>query len=1544
MSVGVSLSAASGLDVTIPYTVSGTATGGGTDHDLADGSLTISAGATSGSVSLTISADALHEGDETVVVTMATGSLSNASAGATTAHTLTITDDDAAPSVTFDAATSTVAESAGTVTIGVTLSAVSGLDATTFYSVSGTATGSGTDHNLGAGSVTIAAGSTSGAVSMTVSDDSLDESDETVIVAMATGVLVNASAGAVTTHTVTITDNDTATVAFAASSQTVAESVGSVAITVSLSIESVFDVTVPYTVSGTASGGSVDHDLADGSLVISAGSMFGTLTISVADDSLDETDETVVVTITTGSLVNAGAGAVTTHTATITDNDLAPNVTFDAATSNVVESAGAVTVGVTLSAASGLDVTIPYTVSGTATGSGTDHDLADGSLTISAGATTGAVSLTISADALHEADETVAVSMTTGSLTNASAGATTAHTLTISDDDSAPSAAFDAASSTVAESAGTVTVAITLSAVSGLDATIPYTVSGTATGSGTDHDLADGSVTISAGTATGTVSFTVADDSLDETDETIIVSMSTGSLVNASAGGVTAHTVTVTDNDEVSVAFASASQSAVESAGTVAIVVSLSIASVFDVTIPYTLSGTASGGSVDHDFADGSLTVSAGATFGTITGVVTDDALDEDDETVVVTMSTGSLVNASAGGVTAHTVTVTDDDATPTVAFTTASQSVSEGVGSVSFSVTLSAVSGRDVTVPYTVGGTASGSGVDHDLAASSIAIAAGGASGSASFNVVADTTSESDETVVVSLDVGSLVNAAEGAQSAHTVTITDDDTAPVATAQSVSTAEETAVAITLAGTDADGDTLTYTISTQPTNGALSGTAPSVTYTPTADFVGADTFGFTVNDGQADSSEATVTVTVSEANDTPTLSAIAAQSVSEDGSSVTLTLSGIDAGGGSDENGQSITVTATSDAPSIVPHPTITGSPFTEGAAAPTLTFAPAADASGSATITVTAQDDGTTDGASDAQGTTTTFVVTVIAVSEASLTLSSGGESHVVSFGFSANAADGVDTGFADVVSSASGSIISAVFLRDSTSLARDILATPSGSALSWSLVVGELAGQGAAVTVSWTQADVDALLSAAGAYNNVFLVGPTGDTYSLSAANNGFTTTAAASSSETWTLTVAKSSVRSIQTVDISLTADTWHLISLPGVGDLTALTAANTSAFTWDAVNEVYAAVTDLTTVSSVASGLFLFANQTTTVSLELDVDAADARQTAVTLSPGWNLVGAPATRNDTDLWGPAPANLLSGGASNRVFSYDAAGAYAAATSLAEGSGYWALNPDSTDSAVTLTQARHLSGSVTQFYAVPSATFDASAADWSATLALRGPNVGGGSLTLGLSEMASVGYDAMDMPLPPAAVGSGGSALYVATDDMVGRLTRSVQPATADGAEWRVVVALEGEGTLEWSGARPPVGYRVVLSGSGSEWDLGERGSARLGAGRHELTARYVRDLPAVTALLPNYPNPFNPETWIPFELSEASDVRVEIYAMTGQLVRALALGRRDGGRHTDREHAAHWDGRNGMGEPVASGPYLYVLRAGSAVRYGRMVVLK
>ena len=98
------------------------------------------------------------------------------------------------------------------------------------------------------------------------------------------------------------------------------------------------------------------------------------------------------------------------------------------------------------------------------------------------------------------------------------------------------------------------------------------------------------------------------------------------------------------------------------------------------------------------------------------------------------------------------------------------------------------------------------------------------------------------------------------------------------------------------------------------------------------------------------------------------------------------------------------------------------------------------------------------------------------------------------------------------------------------------------------------------------------------------------------------------------------------------------------------------------------------------------------------------------------------------------------------------------------------------------------------------------------------------------------------------------------------------------------------------------------------------------------------------PKETALLANYPNPFNPETWIPYQLAEPADVTLTIYTVNGQVVRQLSLGHQLAGTYQSKSRAAYWDGRNAVGEAVASGVYFYTLSAGNFTATRKMLIRK
>ena len=122
------------------------------------------------------------------------------------------------------------------------------------------------------------------------------------------------------------------------------------------------------------------------------------------------------------------------------------------------------------------------------------------------------------------------------------------------------------------------------------------------------------------------------------------------------------------------------------------------------------------------------------------------------------------------------------------------------------------------------------------------------------------------------------------------------------------------------------------------------------------------------------------------------------------------------------------------------------------------------------------------------------------------------------------------------------------------------------------------------------------------------------------------------------------------------------------------------------------------------------------------------------------------------------------------------------------------------------------------------------------------------------------------------------------------------------------------------------------------------LEDDGSLAFKQGIENLESLLASLIPEETALLPNYPNPFNPETWIPYQLSEPAEVTLTIYDINGQPVRRLALGHQAASMYRSRSRAAYWDGRNTLGEPVASGLYFYTLTADNFTATRRMLILK
>jgi hypothetical protein len=573
------LSDALPVDLVLRLAVIGTAADPA-DYALSGNPLVIAAGALSGSVHLGVVDDRLDELDETVVLTMA--SPTGVVLGDVTTHTVTVVDNDLPPRVMFTAASQSVAENVGTVTVTARLSEASGLDVTLPLVLSGTAT-TPADYSVSAASISIPAGATTGSATITIVDDAAPEGNETVILRMSspTNATLSTLPGTTTEHTVTIAGSDAPSFTFSRASQTVDERYNnqqSAIWVLTATLSEAYadrDIKVPLKPLSTAAGMAVlgsdfrlpaglnnaGYDPADHTIRFPAGQTEAMVSIEVLDDTVIEGTETIKLEMDSAA-TEVRRGATTTFVMTITDNDY-PTVSFTTQSSEVWEDIPYLRVSVSLSQPSLEGVTVPIkVVGGSAIEYKTnyynyDYRLSSTSIFIPANATSASqVEIgRIRNDAWNESAETIGLAL--GTPTGAKLGSQTTHTVTIRDDD--PRVSF-AANQSVVEDRTIVTFKASLldknnnPTVSNKPVTVPFTLAGTAVRNA-DYIIspAPGSdgrayLTIPAGWPSQDITVTVYEDSLDEADETVVVTMDTSRLVNALAG-TTQHTVTINDDD-----------------------------------------------------------------------------------------------------------------------------------------------------------------------------------------------------------------------------------------------------------------------------------------------------------------------------------------------------------------------------------------------------------------------------------------------------------------------------------------------------------------------------------------------------------------------------------------------------------------------------------------------------------------------------------------------------------------------------------------------------------------------------------------------------------------------------------------------------------------------------------------------------------------------------------------------------------------------------------------------------------------------------------
>lgn len=792
----VTASKTSTEDITVTLSTSGTATDG-TDYSAVNGSsLTITAGTTTATKTFTITDNSIYEGNETIVVAISTVSGGSATESGSQSETITITENESAPVITLASSTSSVAENSGTtITLTATSSQVADEDVVVTLASSGAAT-NGIDYSsLGGQTITISAGSTTGTITSTPTDDFVYESNETATIAISAVSGGGATESGSQSVSITITENESApAVTLTSSASSITENSGtSVTLTATASQTADEDIIITLSTSGVATDGTDYTSINSTTITISAGSTTGTKSFTPTDDSVYEGDEVATIAISTVSGGGATERGTQSETITITENESAPTVTMSASQTSAAENSGTeVTLTLTTSQVADEDIVVSLSASGTISSSDyVSTSLSPSTVTISAGDTTGTVSATPSDDSIYEGNESSTVSISSVSGADATESGTQSITFTITENESAPVITLSTSHTTVAENSGTtVTLTATTSQVADEAITITLASTGTAI-NGTDYSSLGGqTITISANSETGTITGTPTDDTMYEGDEVATISISDVSGIDATESGDQSVSITITENELAPIVTLTESATSINenSGSSITFTLALEIpAGVTQTTtsedvivqIGNSVAGyTATASGSDYQLSSTSITIPSGSSTSTFTFSPIDDNIYEgangQKEWAYVTID-----SVSGGGSSFdnewYSITINDNESAPTVSFDvngSASASVYDNGSSLTLTATSTQAADEDITVLIGTSGTAK-EGRDYGNI-SDITIAAGETTGATTFNPTEDTVNEGSETATISITSVSGADSSTSGTTSVTITINE--------------------------------------------------------------------------------------------------------------------------------------------------------------------------------------------------------------------------------------------------------------------------------------------------------------------------------------------------------------------------------------------------------------------------------------------------------------------------------------------------------------------------------------------------------------------------------------------------------------------------------------------------------------------------------------------------------------------------------------------------------------------------------------------------
>lgn len=333
---------------------------------------------------------------------------------------------------------------------------------------------------------------------------------------------------------------------------------------------------------------------------------------------------------------------------------------------------------------------------------------------------------------------------------------------------------FANAANTTDEEAGIAQVRVILSEPSTEAISVSFAVTGGTANRPSDFLVNDGTLTFAPGDVEETIDITVGPDGEAEGDETIELT-----LTNPTGGAelaIDVHTLTISMNTLPRVTFSSGTSAEDETVSASGVTVVLDKASQLTTSVELAvMSGTATGGGTDYSLSTTTITFNPGETSIPVPLVVVDDKIDEDNETVTLELTTSTNIVVGTQSTTTHTIN--DEDAAPTVSFSTIGQRVNENIVSVDIAVNLSMESGKSISVPFAVdaASTATGGGTDYTVStASPLTYAPGATTQNITVTINDDMLAEPTETVVLTL--GSPTNATPLAPTTYTLSIGDND------------------------------------------------------------------------------------------------------------------------------------------------------------------------------------------------------------------------------------------------------------------------------------------------------------------------------------------------------------------------------------------------------------------------------------------------------------------------------------------------------------------------------------------------------------------------------------------------------------------------------------------------------------------------------------------------------------------------------------------------------------------------------------------------